>query len=583
MIDWSRIERDHFEELIETLLCRRHDDADDYHRGYLGSGGDRGIDYIAVTAAGVTTIYQLKFFPEGIAANQSRMRQIRRSFAEAMRNTPDVHRWVLVLPAKVTVGQERKILALGGGNGPVVEIWDRTRLNAELSKLPDLVDYSRSHDEWLQKKAELLIKNPQITTRADAVLHVRELQRRLDHADPHWTYDVSTGSHGTTYALRAKSKWSPTVSPITMTVSVQHPSTASAALEKGYRFGFAQPVRISGELLRTLRVDGPPLVAIDEPGGFLEIRPAEVGDYQPVDVFLLDSDGSRSRTFLAMGRGLASGADGHTFEVTLGNRMNLVFRCPSKAGDIGQVDITVGVLTGASLTDVVDVAELITLLHTSSQLYVAPPGHSAGVGVVIDADTFATPGDYAWVWSLAEDLQVIEQASGARFRFPDTVEYADRVMIRNYRLMLEGRTVVHPFWNCWTGTLSGAIDDDLAEILAPRDDPQMGMMMACSPSDPTEPVEILGQQVTLPAITIAGVIVIDEEERRALLEQLRSGGGNGQPLRLTCRPRDRFRLYMQDRVGEADRTVITPWNLPGINQKGILEPEGSEAIDESVA
>lgn len=129
MIKWRTIKRERFDQVVEALLCRTHDDAGDFNTTYFGDGGDGGIDCIAVTENGAVTIYQLKCFPDGIAANRSRMGQIRCSFEKASTEQPLMSRWVLVLPTKATQKQEKQIRELGQRRPVAIEIWNRARLD----------------------------------------------------------------------------------------------------------------------------------------------------------------------------------------------------------------------------------------------------------------------------------------------------------------------------------------------------------------------------------------------------------------------------------------------------------------------
>ena len=568
MIKWRTIKRERFDQVVEALLCRIHDDAGDFNTTYLGDGGDGGIDYIAVTENGAVTIYQLKCFPDGIAANRSRMGQIRRSFEKASIEQPLMSRWILVLPTKATQKQEKQIREQGQGRPVAIEIWNRARLDSELAKYPDIADYCRSNQSWLRKQAELMIKNPLIRTAADLDRNVRDLQSRQGHADLHWQWDINTSAGVPCYTLRAKHPWSPTVSPVKATFGVFGPNPTWDALVAGWRLGFPQRLRIDGKLGRNFKVEGPPIVAWRGQVDFLEIEPSEPGQSRPVTLHLARRDGWRSRSFLATARGTSQGAEGFTVEVTVGGRMRLMFWCPMQAdaANQGRVDITVDALEGAPVSDAFDIAELVTQMQASTEIQLSVDdggGFSAQYDVIGMA-----PDDYASVWLLADDLRHLELHTGARFRFPGPIKPKDRVMIRNVRLMLGGKTVAHPLWNLYTAEVQGQIEGAVAVMLAEREPGQVSMIKA-SPEDSSSTVDILGEAVEVPGISVYGMLTIDEAHRRDVRDGLERG--ESRTLRLTCRSGDRLRMFMESRVDPNMPLAITPWNIPGIRQKGILD------------
>ena len=586
MINWGKIRRGRFDRLVEALLCRIHDEADDIHRAYRGAGGDGGIDYFAVSKSGVLVIYQLKCFPEGIAANRSRMGEIQRSFAKAVKEHPGLSRWVLVLPTNVTPGQETKILDLKQGRDLEIEIWDQTRLDVELAQRSDIPDYFRGKGEWLKQQAELMIKNPLINTPSDLARHVGDLQSHLDRGDLDWTWDVSTSGQTRTFTLRPKHRWASVVSPVGVSFGVvvesDHAAEALAALRVGYQFGFVQPLEISGHIVRNFRVNGPPLVAFEGDVEFLRVGPSEAGEARDVDL-QLSRDGKRTRRFLATAKGLGEGTEGFTFEVSICGRMRIVFECPNDVTAKGRVHFKVDELAGISIGDAFDIAELVTLLLVSDEMLIITPEGEIGVQLRSGGEAGAVP-DYRAVWLLADDLRQIELHTGAKFRFPASIEPEDRIMIRNYRLMLEGRVVAHPVWNQWNGVLNGDVGEEFDRgVLTPPEDPTQISLLSASSKDDTCEAEILGQVVELPAITIAGLVVMDDDHRAELRAAVARGETDGMPIRMRCRPGDRLRMFMPGKARKDETLSITPWEVPGINQQGILDPGPGHDVPVAVA
>ena len=75
------------------------------------------------------------------------------------------------------------------------------------------------------------------------------------------------------------------------------------------------------------------------------------------------------------------------------------------------------------------------------------------------------PGYFDNTRAIADDLDVIERETRARFRFPQTLTGSDRVDIRNSRLMLEGHVVAHPLTNQFNAQVNGELDPSLEVVL----------------------------------------------------------------------------------------------------------------------
>src|SRR5690554_5709372 len=96
---WERCGRDAFERAVELLLQRKHQAGPGKAQAIDGRGGDEGIDVDVTEPDGtISTIYQLKYFPEGFSGGfrEVRRKQILNSFRAAMKHEPAL--WVLVVP-----------------------------------------------------------------------------------------------------------------------------------------------------------------------------------------------------------------------------------------------------------------------------------------------------------------------------------------------------------------------------------------------------------------------------------------------------------------------------------------------------
>src|SRR5690606_32013157 len=140
VIDWRQVGREPFDVAVERLLeakWRAEPGAAAFSPD--GRGGDGGIDFQATTALGELTIYQFKYYPDGGLGGSSRKRHIRASFDQAARHRP--HRWVLVVPCKLTPGERAFVEGLAGDAGPRIEILDRVGLDVLLAEHDDVRRY----------------------------------------------------------------------------------------------------------------------------------------------------------------------------------------------------------------------------------------------------------------------------------------------------------------------------------------------------------------------------------------------------------------------------------------------------------
>lgn len=101
--------------------------------------GDWGIDVLVGDMAGRVTIWQAKYYINGIKETQRR--NIRNSFGSALRhaadNEYDVERWILCVPCSLDPATTRwwqRWKAEQEERGPRIELWDENQLRVRLSR-----------------------------------------------------------------------------------------------------------------------------------------------------------------------------------------------------------------------------------------------------------------------------------------------------------------------------------------------------------------------------------------------------------------------------------------------------------------
>lgn len=167
-IDWNSLGRESFDQVVSALLHRVHERANDPHAP-SDSGGDGGIDFIAEYddesaarldgypflggARSCKVIYQYKYFPEGLTASGSRRRQVLGSLDSAAQHRPDY--WVLVMPGHIKEGVRSEVSRRGASLGVQVRFWDRSRLETELLKHPDILNHYAERDDYLLRQVHV--------------------------------------------------------------------------------------------------------------------------------------------------------------------------------------------------------------------------------------------------------------------------------------------------------------------------------------------------------------------------------------------------------------------------------------------
>ncbi len=571
-VDWNTMGRDRFDRLVECLLCRYHRTqvTATYH-AVNGRGGDDGIDFIAVDHPDVTKIYQLKYFPEGFSGGfRTRRRQITQSFTEAMRRKPQI--WILVVPNTVTPSEDEYVAGLKGKFSVSVDTMDRADLDDLLSKYSDIWEYFRfrSPEQYLLEKAAL-VANPVIRTGDDLERQLRNFRENLDAADPYWTFDVVLGKDMTIRALRAKDPRSAELSPIKHKFAIAD-ADVNEALSRAIRFGVSEPLKIEGtRLVNGLKIDGPPLVAFEGTVQALELHPGEPGPWFDLDIVMADDANDEMDTFLVRGRGLDVGKDGFILEVEVSSNLKVLFHAPLKEETPGGMDMTLDPVSGLKISDVLEIRRFLYALSRASHMRVqAVGGFSFELELNEKVRSAEWRADYEPVWLIAEDLRVIEEKGGVHFRYPAApIDGDERLKIRNLRLVLDGHAVALPYANIFNVALQG---DQTGEGNPLLDSRYVWLRFDLSSDHETT---VLGKTVQIP-MRVAGLVQLKPEEAASVRATLEEGSGADIPVTLHPRPKDRLRMYRAGTRFETDEPVITPWELPGVNQNGILGPAPSD-------
>ena len=193
-IQWEKCEPEGYENMVSVLLSRIHSNA----RRIDGKGGDGGRDVQMVSGqdAEIIEAFELKSFTGRMT--RGRRKQVERSLERAAALRPV--KWTLVVPIDPTPGEDKWFRGLGKKYRVPTDWLGKTWLDGKMSAFPDIQRYflEGAKDEVYRLLKDLKEEQARITDVHDAVERVRTLRERLNEIDPHYRYELSTGTTAAT-------------------------------------------------------------------------------------------------------------------------------------------------------------------------------------------------------------------------------------------------------------------------------------------------------------------------------------------------------------------------------------------------
>ena len=189
-IQWNKFEPQGYEDMVSVLLSRLHPDA----QRIDGKGGDGGRDVQIVRGQDdqITHAFELKSFTGRM--KPGRRKQVARSLKRAAALGPA--RWSLVVPIDPTPAEDKWFCKLGVGYCFPTAWFGKTWLDEKMSAFPDIRRYfvEGTKGEVVRLLLELREEQARVTDVHDAVGRLRTLHARLNEIDPHYRYELSTGT-----------------------------------------------------------------------------------------------------------------------------------------------------------------------------------------------------------------------------------------------------------------------------------------------------------------------------------------------------------------------------------------------------
>lgn len=575
-IKWDRLGQPQFDVVVDRLLLAEwggRSDVSAYSPD--GRGGDGGIDFRVTTALGELTVYQFKYFPEGVFARsrERRRRQIRDSFAKAMTSSPS--RWVLVVPCKLTPPEREFVESLAGdGSTVTIEVLDVVGLDLLLSRHDGVRRYLE-RDPVLEAAAEYQLGTAAIEDVDDLTQRVRGLAGRAADMDPYWAPEYRTEGATVWISVRPKSPDAEAKRPIVTHFELDEDSATAedrAAFRRSIGFGIGEPVTVP---IVARKESGPEFFQIDGPG----ILTLEYGKYpRPEERFavrLLAPDGTQLGTHDGVVAHAGGGAEGGTVELIFYGGLRIRFLLPHDKARPGnaELDLEVG---GIMVADAADTLTLRRVLcRETARVEILREGLVVS-GLTLDS--FSDPVDPALdaLDQFANDLAFVERHSGGRRRFPARYTPHDRLVARMARLALEGQCVlVPPFIN---------IHAQIEEDVSPEGVADAGMLLASQNpirhQRPSFELDFGGVAYEIgPVLLYSPKVGVADSGR--LLGLLDKGGIGGERVTFTPDPSEPWRLVHLPTWDDQARLVPVPWEAVGIDEHPSLDRIRTAGIAET--
>jgi len=571
-VNWGHLGQPEFDRRVETLLVRMYRDRPGLRAEAInGSGGDGGLD-VAVydDQDNVVEVYQLKYYPEGFSGGHGRSRKpkIKDSFVRAMKFSP--RRWVLVTPVNLKTPERKWLKALKGDYHVDIDWMGQAALDEALAKYDDLVGYF-TRDPLVETLRVIGQESAAMTQPNDYAERLTDISKVADRRSAFWGEDVTIVNGQVTRILRAKDPRAAELDPVNIRFQPDF-SKADPRLGDDFadllKFGGLDKVVLPPGVVRRFEVTGPEWIAHQSEDVTLEIY--SIGDTslagKPLEVRFVRDDGSTAASFVGALVDRRAGSAGATFRATFAGGLELVARVPLNAGDTGSVTIHTH-FAGHQASEVQQALKLCDALTDGWDLQL----WFNGIGPVRLAQP-KTQGSPTWdlseileVRELADDLAVIERKLGVALAVPDELFNRDRLDIRVARLLLEGRCVLLPGTETYSGELTGKQLDVIREM---AEKPH-----AFRAQTPEHQVELLGHKLNLgPLLSYSADVAIDDaDELLAAIEQ-----GTAVGRRVVIRPRDHglFRAVLLNYWTDPNRPIVPePWNLRGAPEHASLEAQ----------
>lgn len=558
-VDWCSGKED-FERIVEALVQRLWSTKYDNEAFAIdGRGGDGGLDIFVERDGVVVSIYQLKFFPEGMSGGfrKTRRDQVKRSFSSVC-DTPGLEEWVLVLPRNPTNSELRFVRALGKNSDFQIRVWARAELDQRIAEFPDLLAWA-TRNPLVETLREAGMQSAALTGPNDLQDRVSALHASANSRSAFWGTNFSVVDGVLTQSLVAKRPDAPEKEPIQIGFTAAFTpdqENLRKQLEEFLDYGGPHRIRLPPEVVGIVKTEGPDWIAGEATGRTIELAPVPLDAPAGCELRVVGANGGLLASVegtvqaLTQGkRGFALTAAFPAMELRIKHPMDKVtpvtlnFRNSPEAATASEMQRTVRVQAlineGRELQ-----------LYIGDQLALRVPADGLTVTDQISVD----PGTVA----LIDDLAFLEREYGISLTVPEEIPTMELIDIRVIRMLVEGRVTTWPRLSSLSATSTREISE---EALVEESKPH-----AVFAYFDDVVVPILGKPLLVGRVSLyhPSMQMQDVDRVRAAV---RSNGGAGQTVTFSPTDETPIRIWCQDRQTDADKRIEPePWGIPGVSE-----------------
>lgn len=567
-ISWGTLGQPTFDRFVEALLIRWHNDTSPQSRidAIDGRGGDGGVDLDVHLDENLTHIYQLKYFPEGFSGEwaKSRKPQIRRSFEKAMQNHPP--KWILVVPGNPTQGERAFVKSLKKNHKVQIDVFGCSKLDELMAQYPDLQRWAL-HEPVLDALKSIHLEKSLLLQPYELENSIRALHDMADARSPHWGVEFGFSNGKFMETLVPKHPQAQEKEPIGLrkaTISI--PWEEEDLIERAKRvfhYGDNEELILDSHHLKKVEIQAPAwsrLANLPQVSQFSLAAPDRPHKTASIEFEVLDEEDTIMRSYTGSTTYFGRGIKGFTLHASVRGGITVAMYMPNsdeKEEGKSSMSITqtpVGIPASEAELGARFMKDMHSGLHVRTILN-GMVAHS----FVSDTDIPEENIDdsHRNTRSLIEDLAVLESNLGVTFRVPDSVSERERMEIRIARFLLEGKVIIHPFIDTFSGQLSPDADPDILQILTSG-------AVSFLVDQGSHKMEILGRKVSLGSARfyLSHGLVHDAP---GLAEAMARGGSDSQPITIQAAQGTGIKVILPAKIQTTEsQLAVTPWGLPGI-------------------
>ncbi|MDQ1677787.1 MAG: hypothetical protein QOC93_2931 [Actinomycetota bacterium] len=437
-VDFEHLPEPTYATLLSALLHRIHPNAEIID----GSGGDGGRD-VQVCENGRLTIYELKSFNGRLDSKSGRRAQVESSLREAAQHQPD--EWFLVVPINHTPSELKWFNGLRGDYSFVQRWRERTWIDEQLSKHPDLVRHfvTHPHTEVLDRLKELNSEKAVLAGGIpDLLARVKTLEERAAEISPNYGIEFNSTRLGVEIGLFPKGS---AVQPIRVTPVLKEGEDTKRTQEAlSQVLDFGGRIEIPDSHLDALQIEGAPELDLESAlsgEGTIEIASIDDDTGFPITA-MLGVTGPTGKPIAQLAVTLTHRTSGRRGSIIYGTDITgyiqITMQTDEAAQKVGINLTTRGRLVGVLPTTVAPALHLLVNLE---------PGHTStlriGGHTVISEIPNGAPFNNLRDWlNLHEDLIAIQRYFSTYFPMPDVGVDVDVInTIRTTRRLIDNESV----------------------------------------------------------------------------------------------------------------------------------------------